>query len=167
MKCSKIWLQMFWDLPALLPFPTLIWAPFSLSQISLSALLVFCFLPFFSGVLERHFFWFWEVTGPWLLQLLQTLLWTPCTHQLPTGLYKTSPPHLSTSCCSIGPLYFPGSTFWLFWDSLIFRFLRCPIASLCFFAQKCWLCVSLQADSGFHLLEFWDLWWYLVTWFSL
>lgn len=35
----------------------------------------------------------------------------------------------STSCCS--PLYFPGSSCWLFWGSLIFRFLRGPVASLC------------------------------------
>lgn len=92
----------------------------------------------------------------WLVlrvQLLQTLLQTPCIHQLQTGLYKTAP---KSSCFSpIGPLYFLGSTSWLFWGSLIFRLLRHPAASLASFHKNAdtmqvfeWLVVSTCLNFG-------------------
>lgn len=92
MKCPKIWLQTFWDLLALCPSPTFIWLAFSLPQISLPYSICILF-PAVSTLVswKDTFGWFWEFTGPGLLQLLQTLLWTPCTHQLQSGWCQTTP----------------------------------------------------------------------------
>lgn len=147
MKCSKIWLQTFWIfwLCALPPLSSDF--PFLCPKYPWPTLSVFYSLQFLLWCPGKIL---WLVSRA---QLLQILLRTPCTHQLKTGLYQTAP---KSSCFSpIGPLYFLGSTSWLFWGFLIFRFLRHPAASFASFHKNAdtmqvfeWLVVYICLNFG-------------------
>lgn len=143
------------------PLPYSLGLPFPLSQVSLAYPVCSLFPAVSSLVLERDFGWLWGFTAPGLLQLLQSLLWTPSTHQLQTALYNPSPP-VPAAVILLVLCTFQGVPVDYF-GVLLFSDFSDTLGSLSFSPQKCWYHASLWAISSFHLHKFWGLWCYLVS----